>query len=293
MSDAAAAFAPSQPSADLTPRPLSLTGVVVTLLVVAAVAAGLVFWVRYHAAASQSKSMSGGRRWNQSGGMTMPVVGVKAVVGDIPITVDALGTVTPLATVTVRAQIGGVLENQAFTEGQTVAKGAFLAQIDDRPYQASLAQAKGNLERDQALLKDASIDLDRYAQLVKSDSISHQQYDTQAALVQQDEGAVATDRAAIDAANLNIAYCRIVAPVAGRIGIRQVDQGNLVQPSDANGLVVITQMDPISVIYTIPEDPPAADQSSHGLGRHPAGPPPMTATRAAPSPRACWWLRTT
>jgi multidrug efflux system membrane fusion protein len=253
MSDAAKP-APPQPSQDLSPRPLSLVGLVVTLLVVAAVAAGLVFWVRFHAKESAAKAQGGRGRYGQSGGMAMPVAGAKAVVGDIPITVDALGTVTPLATVTVRAQIGGVLMQIAFVEGQMVAKGAFMAQIDDRPYQAALAQAKGNLERDQALLKDARIDLDRYAQLVKSDSISHQQYDTQAALVQQDDGAVATDRAAIDATNLNIAYCRITAPVAGRVGIRQVDQGNLVQPSDANGLVVITQMDPISVIYTIPED---------------------------------------
>ena len=184
----------------------------------------------------------------------MPVAVVTAQKGSIPISVDALGTVTPLATVTVRTQIAGQLAEVAFKEGQTVQAGDFLAQIDPRPYQLQLAQAQGALQKDQALLANAKRDLGRYQTLLKQDSISGQQADTQAATVLQDIGTVQTDQAQVNTAKLNLVYCHIVAPIAGRIGLRQVDPGNYVQTGDANGIVVITQMDPISALFSVPED---------------------------------------
>jgi membrane fusion protein, multidrug efflux system len=177
-----------------------------------------------------------------------------AVKGDIPIVINALGTVTPIATITVRTQIAGTLQQVAFTEGQLVNAGDFLAQIDSRPFQATQAQAKGQLAKDTALLAQAQSDLGRYQTLSKQDSIAHQQVDDQSFLVQQDKAAMASDQAQIDAANLNINYTHITAPISGRVGFRLVDQGNYVQPSDASGLVVITQLQPITVFFSIPED---------------------------------------
>ena len=177
-----------------------------------------------------------------------------AVKGDIPLTVDALGMVTSLATVTVRTQIAGDLQQVGFEEGQIVKAGDFLAQIDPRPYQAALAQAQGQLAKDTALHGQAEADLARYQTLGKQNSIAQQQVEDQSFLVAQDKAAMATDQAQIDAANLNIAYCRIVAPIGGRVGLRQVDQGNYVQVTDPNGIVVITQIQPISVIFAVPED---------------------------------------
>lgn len=186
--------------------------------------------------------------------MPMAVGTATAEKGDVRVTLNALGTVTPLATVTVRTQISGQLMQIAFQEGQNVQKGDFLAQVDPRPYQAQLAQAEGQLARDQALLKNAELDLARYQTLVKEDSIARQQLDTQAALVRQYQGTVVADQATVDNAKLNVAYCHIVAPVSGRVGLRLVDQGNYVQVGDAGGLVVITQLHPITVIFTLPED---------------------------------------
>jgi membrane fusion protein, multidrug efflux system len=172
----------------------------------------------------------------------------------MPINIDALGTVTPFETVTIRTQIAGTLQNVGFTEGQTVKQGDFLAQIDPRPYQAALDQAQGNLRRDQAQLTDAQLDEKRYIELVKEDSIAGQQLDTQRALVQQYQGTVAGDEAAVKTAQVNLVYCHITSPVTGRVGLRQVDQGNYVTPADANGIVVVTQLQPISVIFPLPED---------------------------------------
>lgn len=177
-----------------------------------------------------------------------------ATTGDMPVTQAALGTVTPLATVTVQTQINGVLTDVGFREGQIVQKGDFLAQIDPRPYQAALASAQGTLAKDQALLAEAKIDLGRYQTLSRQDSIAHQQVDTQASLVHQYEGQIITDQAAVDTQKLNLIYCHITAPVAGRVGLRQVDPGNYVQTSSTTGIVVITQLQPISVIFSIPED---------------------------------------
>src|SRR5207237_6173918 len=165
-----------------------------------------------------------------------------------------LGTVTPLAMVTVKTQISGQLIEVAFKEGQLVHKRDFLAQIDPRPYLVALAQAEGQLAKDQALLKNAEIDLARYKTLVAQNSVARQTADTQAALVQQNRGTVQADQAQVDTQKLNLTYCRIVAPVTGRVGLRQVDPGNYVQVSDATGIVVITQVQPISVIFTLPED---------------------------------------
>jgi membrane fusion protein, multidrug efflux system len=174
--------------------------------------------------------------------------------GNIRVVVNALGTVTPLATVTVQTQISGQLISVGFTEGQLVNKGDFLAQIDARPYEIAKAQAEGQLAHDQGLLAQAQTDLKRYQGLLAQNSIARQQADDQAFLVQQDEGTVKLDQAQVDAQALNIAYCHIVSPVTGRIGLRLVDPGNYVQTSSSSSIAVVTQLQPITVIFTVAED---------------------------------------
>ena len=174
--------------------------------------------------------------------------------GDIGISINALGTVASLATVTIRTQISGYLMKIDFKEGDEVKKGDLLAEIDSRPYEATLAQAKGQLARDEALLKGAQVDLVRYQALAAQNAVPHQTLDTQVALVAQDQGTVEADRGTVKSAEVNLQYCRILSPLDGRVGLRQVDQGNYVTPGDANGLVVITQLQPISVLFTVPED---------------------------------------
>jgi membrane fusion protein, multidrug efflux system len=174
--------------------------------------------------------------------------------GDIVVRIPGLGTVTPLVTDTVKAQISGIMQQVNFKEGQMVKKGDLLAVIDPRPYEAALAQAKAALARDEASLADAQLDMKRYEDLIKQDSVSQQQVDTQRATVGQDVGTVASDRAQVKTAELNLAYTQIASPIAGRVGLRQVDPGNYVTPGDANGIVVVTQLQPISVLFTVPED---------------------------------------
>jgi multidrug efflux system membrane fusion protein len=193
-----------------------------------------------------------GGRAGQNGPVAVAVA--TAASGDIRVRIPALGTITPLASVTVRTQITGQLQKIAFTEGQSVRQGDFIAQIDPRPYEAALEQAKGNLRRDQALLVDAKLDLQRYEALIKEDAIAGQQLDTQRALVDQYIGTVESDQAQIRMAELNVQYTHIVSPVTGRVGLRQVDQGNYVTPGDANGIVIINQLEPITAIFPIPED---------------------------------------
>ncbi|UAJ11536.1 MdtA/MuxA family multidrug efflux RND transporter periplasmic adaptor subunit [Polymorphobacter megasporae] len=202
-----------------------------------------------------SGGASGGRRGGRGGGGGMVTVGTAtAITTDVPITIDALGTVTSPVTATMRTQIAGRLFTVNFREGQMVKKGQLLAQVDPRPYQQLLDQAKGTLARDQALLSAAKVDLTRYQTLLKQDSIASQTVDTQAALVRQYAGTVTTDKGAVGAAQLNLGYTSVNAPVSGRAGLRGVDVGNYVSPGDTAGIVVITQISPIDVLFTLPQD---------------------------------------
>jgi multidrug efflux system membrane fusion protein len=193
---------------------------------------------------------------NTGGVHTRPAAAVgtaSATYADMPVMVTALGTVQPLVTATVRPQLSGVLFKLMFQDGQMVKAGQILAQIDPRPYRLALAQAKANLARDEAQLAVARLDLKRYETLLDQDSIASQQVDTQRALVRQLTGTVAADRAAIGTAELNLEYTEIKSPIDGRAGIRQVDIGNYLTPSDTNGIVVVTQLNPIDVSFSLPQ----------------------------------------
>jgi len=196
----------------------------------------------------------GGFGGGRGGALPSTVAVVRARRADVPVLLDSLGTVTPVATVTVRPQVSGVLAQVSFTEGQMVTKGQLLAQIDPRPFELALMQATGARQRDEAQLQNAQLTLERYRTLLQQDSIARQDVDTQQALVKQLEGTVTTDRANEGTARLNLGYTRIVAPVAGRVGLRPVDAGNLVSTSDTGGVAVITQLAPIDVQFTIAQD---------------------------------------
>ena len=187
-------------------------------------------------------------------GVSTPVGIARVQSGDVNVNLNALGTVTPLATVTVRPQVSGNILKFYFREGQMVKAGDLLAEIDPRTFQAALDQAKGTLARDMASLENARLDLKRFEALYKQNAIAQQQRDTQAALVRQDEGTVKTDQANVEAAAINLGWTKITSPVEGRAGIRQVDVGNLVQAGQTNGIVVVTEIHPISVLFSLPED---------------------------------------
>lgn len=195
--------------------------------------------------------------YKKSGEFSDPVIAVAAAAatqGDFPVYLTGLGTVTALRTVTVRPRVDGELIRVAFKEGQMVHAGDMLAEIDPRAFQAQLMQAEGQLLRDEALLNNAETDLVRYKTLLEQDSIAAQQAVTQEALVKQHRGTVEIDRGLLASAKLQLSYARITAPITGRLGLRLIDQGNIVKASDANGIVVITQIQPIAVVFTLPED---------------------------------------
>jgi multidrug efflux system membrane fusion protein len=195
----------------------------------------------------------------------IPVVAVPAAVGDIGVYVDGLGTVTALNTVTIHSRVDGQLLEVAFQEGQIVHRGDLLAQIDPRPFEVQLTQAEGQRGKDEAALQNARLDLERYKVLAAQDAVPRQQLDTQEAAVRQGEAAVKGDQGQVDAAKLNLTYSRITAPITGR-GLRLVDPGNIVHAGDSGGLVVITQLQPIAVVFTIPADqlPPVLAQMRGG-----------------------------
>jgi multidrug efflux system membrane fusion protein len=204
--------------------------------------------------AGTSASSAPAKGAGNGGTAPVPVVAARSRTGDIGVYYTGLGTVTPINTVTVKSRVDGQLLKVVYKEGELVHQGELLAEIDPRPFQVQLTQAEGQLAKDQASLANARVDLIRYQTLFNEKVLAEQQVTTQKALVAQDEGVVEADQGPVDSAKLNIAYCHITAPITGRIGLRLVDPGNIVHASDANGLLVITQIQPISVIFTIAED---------------------------------------
>jgi membrane fusion protein, multidrug efflux system len=233
------------------------------LLAVCLVAvAGYFFWSKSGRAQSRAVPQA-----PVSAAQTVPVLTVAAKTGSIPVYLTGLGAVTPLNTVTVKTQVNGQLMSVRYKEGQLVRLGDLLAEIDPRPLQAQLTEFQGQLVRDQALLDNARLDLQRFTVLVQQHSIPRQQYDTQVSLVRQLEGTVQNDQGLIEGVKVQLIYTRITAPVSGRVGLRLVDPGNFVQTTDTTGLVVITQLQPITVVFTIPEDniPAVLDKLKHGV----------------------------
>ena len=224
------------------------------IMLVALIVAGFVIW---HFIGKGAAGPAAGR--------ARPVATVgtaKATPADVPVLLTTIGTVQPVVVATVRTQLAGTLFTINFTEGQKVTKGQLLAQIDPRPYRLALSQAEGALGRDKAQLAQAVVDLARFQLLLKQDSIARQQVDTQAALVQQLQGTVASDEADVGTARLNLEYTSITAPVSGKVGLRQADIGNYLTPADTTGIVVITQTAPIDVSFAVPQDQlPVVQQS--------------------------------
>jgi multidrug efflux system membrane fusion protein len=266
--------AANEPPRRTLTRRAQLLGGVIAIVVVAAV--GWLAWDLTHAdkpagpgGAPQSARGPGGGRGGPGGGGRGPAVTVgvaTAEKADIPVTLEALGTVTPLATVKVRPQVNGTLQQVLYREGQMVRKGELLAVIDPRQFEMAVQQATGQRMKDEAQLQAARVTLERYRTLLKEDSIARQEVDTQEALVKQLEAAIVIDKANEGTARLNLGYTRIVAPVAGRVGLRQVDVGNYVGTSDANGVAIITQLSPIDVQFAVPQDAaPQLQQQANAL----------------------------
>jgi multidrug efflux system membrane fusion protein len=220
---------------------------------------------------ADSKQKGGGGKGGRGGGaqMTIPVAVAKADVRDLPIVLNGLGSVEAYQTVAVKSRLDGQLIKVNVKEGQEVKQGELLAEIDPRPYEVQLSQTQATLFKDQAALKDARLNLERFQQLYKDGVIPKQQFDTQGSLEAQLDGAVRADQAQIDTVKLNLAYTRITAPVSGRIGLRQIDVGNMVHAADPNGLLVITQLQPIAVIFSLPQDNLQAVSQHMNKGRLP------------------------
>ena len=269
---------PSPVTAPAAPPPAPRRNRLARLVVVLAFALALIAGGLYYEKIGTS-TLDASRPAEPKGPPPQTVRAAEAVSGDMPITIDALGTVTPLATVTIKTQIAGKLMQVGFTEGQLVKEGDFLAQIDPRPFEAVLAQAQGQLAKDTSLYEQAQADLARYITLSKQDSIAHQQVDDQTFLVAQDKAAMATDQATIDAAKLNIYYTHIVSPITGRVGLRLVDAGNYVQPTDRDGPRRHYPARPDQRRVLDPGRQSAADHASPQFGRHPAGNRPRSLQR--------------
>ncbi len=259
------------PPASPAARPLWLRILIIAVPVLLVAGGGYYYWTTRNtpvdttAGATPAKGAGGaapGAPGKSGGGRfggfdpnrIQPVIAVPAKVADINVVQTALGTVAALRVATVKARVDGLLQDVLFREGQIVKAGDVLALIDPEPLKVALSQVEGQLARDQAQLNNARLDLERYRVLLAQDSVAKQQLDQQEALVRQFEGTVKIDQAQVDNARLNLGYTRVTAPIPGRLGLRQVDSGNIVRTSDANGLVVITQVDPITVVFTIPQD---------------------------------------
>jgi multidrug efflux system membrane fusion protein len=228
--------------------------------------AAYLLWPKIQGVKSSNAPPAGGGQAGP-GPPAVPVVTTKSRKGDIGVYFSGLGAVTPINTVTVKSRIDGQLMNVQFKEGDLVNEGDLLLEIDPRPFEVQLTEAEGQLIRDQASLANAQVDLVRYQTLLTQRAIAEQQVATQKTTVAQDEGIVRIDQGQIDGANLNIAYCHVRAPIAGRIGLRLVDPGNIVHAADTNGLLVIAQIEPISAIFTISEDQLPAVFKSMSVGR--------------------------
>ena len=233
---------------------------IVALLVIAALAGGGYWWWARSAGAPAATGGAptgapgpGGKGFDPSM-RTLPVIAQAVRKGNIDVYLNALGTVTPRNLVTVKPRVDGQLMKVYFEEGQQVKAGQSLADIDPRPFEVQLGQAQGQLAKDQALLANAQVDLERYKTLLAQDSIARQQVDTQESLVRQYQATIKADQAAVDQAKLQLSYAKVTAPISGRVGLRQVDPGNVVKASDTNGIVTIAQLQPVSVVFPIPED---------------------------------------
>jgi membrane fusion protein, multidrug efflux system len=245
------ALPPPSDAAPSRPRRSKLVWILLLIVLLGGAIWGYVHWSK---ASANNKSASGAGKKDGKGSDITQVVAARAVRGNIGVYFNGLGAVTPIYTVTVKSRVDGQLMEIHYREGDTVHQGDLLIQIDPRPYEVQLTQAEGQMAKDEAALENARIDLTRYQTLLTQNAIPEQQVATQKALVTQDEGVVKSDQGQIDSAKLNLVYCKITAPITGRIGLRLVDPGNIVHASDTNGLLVITQIEPISVLFTVAED---------------------------------------